>query len=70
MSNLKWKCPIKETPPTNKELLLKSPDGAYIIGLYRPSYRIFTCQNKNENMYDWQYFVIEDLNQNKDEENI
>ena len=59
----KWKCPIQETPPGNKELLLKSPNGDYIIAYYRTAYKIFTCQNKNENIHDWQYFVIDNLNQ-------
>ena len=56
---LEWKCPIKETPPENKSLLLKSPNGDYIIANYRPSYKIFTCQSKNANMCNWQYIVIE-----------
>ena len=51
---LKWRCPIQETPPGNKELLLKSPNGDYIIAYYRTTYNIFTCQNKNENIHDWQ----------------
>ena len=47
---LKWVCPIEETPPKNKELLLKCPKGYYQISYYRSAYNIFTCQNKNENM--------------------
>jgi hypothetical protein len=46
-SNLKWKCPIAETPPIYKELLVKSPDGVYYIASYRKAYHIFTCQLKS-----------------------
>ena len=68
-SNLKWKCPIIETPPIHEELLVKSPDGVYHIASYRKAYQIFTCQVKSETMHGWKYFVIEELNQNKDENN-
>ena len=61
---LKWVCPIEETPPKNKELLLKCPKGYYQISYYRSAYNIFTCQNKNENMNGWKYFLIDDLNKN------
>lgn len=67
MSKSEWKCPIRDTPPKNKELLVKSPDGVYNIASYREAYNIFTCQLKGESMYDWKYFVIEQLNQNEDE---
>ena len=66
-SDLKWKCPITETPPIHKELLVKSPDGVYHIASYRKAYHIFTCQVKSETMHGWKYFVIEELNQNKED---
>ena len=65
-SNLKWKCPIAETPPIYKELLVKSPDGVYYIASYRKAYHIFTCQLKSETFEGWKYFVIEELNQNQE----
>jgi len=68
MSNLKWKCPITETQPIHKELLVKSADGVYHIANYRKAYHIFTCQVKSETMHGWKYFVIEELNQNKEDE--
>ncbi len=65
---LSWRCPISEPPPENTELLVKSPqDGSYNVTNYRPAYEIFTCQEKGDNMYGWEYFIIDDLNQNKAE---
>ena len=60
---LKWRCPINEPPPENTELLIKSPhDGSYNVTNYRPAYEIFTCQEKGDDMYGWEYFIIDDLN--------
>ena len=64
----RWRCPIKETPPKHKDLLVKSPDGVHSISHYREGYDIFTCQTKRESVYGWQYLIIEELNQNKDDE--
>lgn len=65
---LKWRCPINEPPPENTELLIKSPhDGSYNVTNYRPAYGIFACQEKGGDMHGWEYFIIDDLNQNKDE---
>ena len=66
----KWKCPITECPPIHKELLVKSPDGVYHIASYRKAYNIFTCQVKSETIDRWKYFVIEELNQNKEDEKL
>ena len=66
---LKWRCPINDTPPENTEMLVKNPhNGSYNITNYRPAYGIFTCQRKQDSMYGWKYFVIDDLNQNKEDE--
>lgn len=59
---LKWKCPIEEWPPIEKDLLVKSPHGVCYIAHYRKAYHIFTCQEKSEMINGWKYFVIEDLN--------
>ena len=66
----KWKCPITECPPIHKELLVKSPDGVYHIASYRKAYNIFTCQVKSETIDRWKYFVIEELNQNKEDKKL
>ena len=64
---LKWRCPITDTPPENTELLVKTPYDVYHVAYYRPAYRIFDFQSKSESMLCCKYFVIDDLNQNKDE---
>lgn len=45
----------REIPPINTDLLVVSPDGDYYIASWRPSYSIFTCQEKSESSLDWQW---------------
>ena len=54
----KWISVSEQTPPSNIELLVKSPDGIVHLANWRESYNIFTCQNKDESSYDWQYTKI------------
>lgn len=56
-----FKDPIIEQPPTEKELLVKSPDGVYHLAYYRITYNIFTCQSKHESISGWKYIVIGEL---------
>ncbi len=54
----KWISVSEQMPPKNIELLVKAPDGLIHLANWRESYNIFTCQNKDESSYDWQYMKI------------
>lgn len=54
-----WKRVSEHTPPTHKELLVKSPEGVIHLANWREAYSIFTCQGKRESSYDWQWKEIE-----------
>ena len=55
---MKFKYTQIETPPTGKELLVLSPEGKYYLTSWRDSYHIFTCQNKDESSFDWQWLEL------------
>jgi len=48
----------EKEPPKHKELLVQSPDGQNYLASWRESYRIFTCQNKGEDSFDWKWKEI------------
>jgi hypothetical protein len=54
----KWTYVSEQTPLINIDLLVKSPTGVIHLTSWRPSYNIFTCQNKNESSYDWKWMEI------------
>jgi len=55
---LMWISVGEQEPPHNVELLVKTPSGSIHLASWRPSYNIFTCQNKSESSYDWQWLEI------------
>lgn len=58
VSKPKWISVSEQIPPKNIELLVKAPDSLIHLSIWRESYNIFTCQNKDESSYDWQYMKI------------
>jgi hypothetical protein len=67
-----WKCPIKNEPPINKEILVKNQNGKYHLTFwyrlklsfdvnypYKPIYGIFGCQSKGVDLYGWKYIILE-----------
>lgn len=55
----KWKYVNEQEPPTNVELLVKSPDEIVHLASWREGYKVFTCQCKNESSSDWQWKLID-----------
>jgi hypothetical protein len=53
----KW-ISVNEQYPPKGELLVKSPEGVVHLASWREYYNIFTCQDKNESSYDWQFMEI------------
>ena len=54
----RWKTVSEETPPSNIELLVQSPEGIIHLSSWRESYNIFTCQVKSESSFDWKWKMI------------
>jgi len=54
-----WKYVSELEPPKHIELLVKSPEDVIHLTSWRDGYKIFTCQNKSESSYDWQWKQIE-----------
>jgi hypothetical protein len=48
----------EQKPPHDIELLAKSPTGTVHLCSWRPSYNIFTCQDKSESSWDWSWKLI------------
>lgn len=48
----------EKEPPKHKELIVQSPDGQNYLSSWRESYSIFTCQNKDEDSFDWKWKEI------------
>jgi hypothetical protein len=48
----------EDTPPSNVELLVKSPNGIIHLSRWRESYNIFGCQAKSESIVDWKWKKI------------
>jgi hypothetical protein len=49
----------EQTPPEMVELLAKDPDGGTIhLTQWRPGYNIFTCQDKRESSFNWEWKLI------------
>lgn len=46
--------------PRGSVMIAISPDGMMIETDWRPSYGIFTCQNKTDSSYGWKWAVITD----------
>ena len=53
-----WKSVSEETPPSNIELLVQSPEGIVHLSSWRESYNIFSCQAKSESSFDWKWKTI------------
>jgi hypothetical protein len=53
-----WKLVDEEIPPSDVELLVKSPNGIVHLAYWRPLYDIFTCQDKRESSLDWKWKLI------------
>ena len=51
--SIKMKSAWTHTPPSNKELLVKSPSGLCYIANYRHGHEIFDCQSKSESIEGW-----------------
>lgn len=47
-----------EEPPKNTELIAVSPSGVKHITSWRDSYKIFSCQCKDEGSLGWQWLVF------------
>ena len=54
----RWKTVLEETPPSNIELLVQSPEGIVHLSSWRESYNIFSCQDKSESSSDWKWKTI------------
>lgn len=54
----KWISVSVQEPPKQIELLVKSPEGIICLANWREAYNIFTCQDKREGSYDWQWMEI------------
>lgn len=54
-----WVYVWEQDPPSNVELLAKSPAGLVHLVSWRPAYRIFTCQCKGEYSMDWCWKLID-----------
>jgi len=54
-----WKSVSESTPPSNVELLVKSPEGIVHLSNWREGYNIFTCQAKSESSSDWKWKIID-----------
>jgi hypothetical protein len=54
----KWNKVTEDTPPSNIELLVKSPNGIIHLSRWRESYNIFGCQAKSESIVGWKWKKI------------
>jgi hypothetical protein len=54
----KWNKVTEDTPPSNVELLVKSPNGIIHLSRWRESYNIFGCQAKSESIVGWKWKKI------------
>lgn len=54
----RWKHVNEQEPPTNIELLVKSPNEIVHLASWREGYKVFTCQCKNESSSNWQWKLI------------
>jgi hypothetical protein len=54
----RWKTVSEETPPSNIELLVQSPEGIVHLSSWREAYDIFSCQAKSESSYNWKWKTI------------
>lgn len=45
-------------PPHDVEILVKSPTGIIHLSHWRPSYNIFTCQDKSDSTDGWSWRTI------------
>lgn len=55
----RWIPVSEKEPPSNTEVLAKSPEGSIHLTNWRRAYNIFTCQNKQESSYNWSWKTIE-----------
>lgn len=55
----RWIPVSEQEPPSGVEVLAKSPEGLIHLINWRPAYKIFTCQNKEESTYGWSWKTVE-----------
>jgi hypothetical protein len=53
-----WKVVYENTPPSDVELLVQSPEGVVHLSHWREGYNIFTCQAKSESSFNWMWKAI------------
>ena len=51
-------CVKDQEPPKNTELIAQDPKGVNHLTSWRESYKIFMCQNKQDNSYEWKWKQI------------
>lgn len=55
----RWIPVSEQEPPSGVEVLAKSPEGLIHLINWRPAYKIFACQNKEESTYGWSWKTVE-----------
>lgn len=55
----RWTRVSEQEPPSGVEVLAKSPEGLIHLINWRPAYKIFACQNKEESAYGWFWKTVE-----------
>jgi len=53
-----WTYVHEQEPPNHIQVLAKSPVGTLHLTNWRESYKIFHCQTKDEDSFDWQWKII------------
>jgi len=51
-------CVKDQEPPKNTELIAQDPKGGNYLTSWRESYKIFMCQNKQEDSSEWKWKQI------------
>ena len=51
-------CVKDQEPPRNTELIAQDPKGGNYLTSWRESYKIFMCQSKQEDSYEWKWKQI------------
>lgn len=51
-------CVKDQEPPRNTQLIVQDPNGGNYLTSWRESYKIFMCQNKQEDSSEWKWKQI------------
>lgn len=54
-----WIYVKEQEPPLNTEILAQCPQGINYLTSWRDSYKIFSCQGKQENSCNWKWKQID-----------